>query len=315
MMIGKLIGTMTKGWFVKSIVRGVEMAFRSQNRYRYDGPDNHTRSNGRPKTTHVPIDTPSPMTVQTDAIGNDMDYMDISDAIDGMGDKTNDEQNVIHASDHVETSPSPSPRDMQNDQDGSDVVTDATDVNRDADDDPIRHYDEAASNTKHPSDVSETSKARIAMLQERLAQTEEAQRKAAAYAEHMKHDLANYKRRSEEEQERKRIEAISDIGKVLMPIIDDFERIIEHYRPNGGEQTPPVISGCVNIHKKLLSSLERLGIEQIDPTGEEYDPDIAMAMSHEEVEGVKSNTVFVTYQKGYKIGKKIIRSATVGVAR
>lgn len=313
-MIRRFIGTMTKRWLVKSVIKGVEMAFQLQNRYRYDRYDNYSRFSGQPRTTHVPIDTPTTTNAHANAIRDDMDYMDISDTIDEMKRKMSEKQNTDSSSDYIEIKPSSSPRHMQYEQGNQNVTSNASDATTDADSEPVPHDDDMTAKIKQLSEDNTTLKSQVTALQEKLTQAEEAQKKITLYAEHMKHDLSNYKRRSEEEQERKRAEAISDIGKALMPTIDDFERIIDHCS-NGDEQMQSVASGCANIHKKLLSSLERLGIEQIDPTGEQYDPDIAMAMSHEEVDGVKTNTVFTTYQKGYKIGDKIIRSATVGVAK
>lgn len=130
------------------------------------------------------------------------------------------------------------------------------------------------------------------------------------------HDLANYKKRAEAEKDRARTDAIASVGKAIMPAIDDLERAIDQYAQYENDDTlQSVAAGCENIRKKLLSSLESLGIEQIDPTGKEFNPDEAMAVFHEEHENAAPNTVFATYQHGYKIGDKVIRTAQVGVAK
>lgn len=126
-------------------------------------------------------------------------------------------------------------------------------------------------------------------------------------------DLANYKRRSKDEMRRAREGAISDVGKSVMPAIDDLERVIAQYSDEDGMQA--VASGCEGIRKKLLAALSNIGIEQIDPTGKEFNPDTSMAIAHEQHDGIDSNVVYETYQRGYKIGDKVIRTAMVGVAK
>lgn len=171
--------------------------------------------------------------------------------------------------------------------------------------------------------MSETDelRARVATLQSQLdktnAELNEARESAqdmTNYAARMKHDLENYKRRASEEQERNRIDAIGKVGKSIMPIIDDFERAIDHYA-NGDELQQTFANDCRSINKKLLGALARIGITQLDPTGEDFNPETAMAIKSESIDGQEPGKVFVTYQKGYKMGDKIIRAATVGVTK
>lgn len=157
---------------------------------------------------------------------------------------------------------------------------------------------------------------RIADLSDRLAKALDAEHDAEAKRDQAFKDLSNYKRRMGGEKERARREAVADVGKAVMPAIDDLERVIEHYAAQKDDETlAAVASGCDGIRRKLLGSLSALGIEQIDPTGKEFDPDTSMAIAHEQHDGYEPNTVYATYQKGYKIGDKVIRTATVGVAK
>lgn len=155
----------------------------------------------------------------------------------------------------------------------------------------------------------------VASLSARLDKALAAKQAAEAQRDQAFRDLSNYKRRMEDERERARTDAVSDVGRAVMPAIDDLERVIDHYASQDDPSLVAVASGCDGIRRKLLASLSSLGIEQIDPTGSAFDPDTSMAIIHEDHEGCEPNVVFVTYQKGYRIGDKVIRTAKVGVAK
>ena len=74
--------------------------------------------------------------------------------------------------------------------------------------------------------------------------------------------------------------------------------------------------GLINLRRKFLETLLDMGIEEIDPTGKPFDPNIAEAvMQVEGAEGEEPDTVKQVFQKGYKIKEKIIRYAKVSVIK
>lgn len=99
--------------------------------------------------------------------------------------------------------------------------------------------------------------------------------------------------------------AISEI----LPIFDNFERALE------AETTDETYKqGVEMIFKQFGECLKKLGVEIIDPTGETFDPNIANAVNQIEDPELGENVVAQTFQKGYKIGGKVIRYAMVVVA-
>ena len=68
------------------------------------------------------------------------------------------------------------------------------------------------------------------------------------------------------------------------------------------------------IFNQFNDALEKLGIETIDPMGKEFDPNVAQAINQVEDEKFPPNTVSQVFQKGYKLGDKVIRYAMVVVA-
>ncbi len=95
----------------------------------------------------------------------------------------------------------------------------------------------------------------------------------------------------------------------ILPVYDNFERAV------GAESADETYkSGVQMIFNQFSDMLTKLGIEIIDPTGEEFDPNIANAVNRIEDPELGENVVAQTFQKGYKMGDKVIRYAMVVVA-
>ena len=67
------------------------------------------------------------------------------------------------------------------------------------------------------------------------------------------------------------------------------------------------------IFKQFTDALTKLGIEAIDPVGETFDPNIANAVNQIEDPELGDNVVAQVFQKGYKLGDRVIRTAMVAV--
>ena len=72
--------------------------------------------------------------------------------------------------------------------------------------------------------------------------------------------------------------------------------------------------GVELIFSELNSTLEKLKVEVIAPEGEAFDPNFHSAVMHEDNEAFGENTVSEVFQKGFKLGERVIRPAIVKVA-
>lgn len=99
--------------------------------------------------------------------------------------------------------------------------------------------------------------------------------------------------------------AISDI----LPVYDNFERALQSESSDENFK-----KGVEMIFNNFTETLKKIGVEAIDPIGQEFDPNVAQAINQVEDENYGENTVCQVFQKGYKIGDKIIRYAMVVVA-
>lgn len=119
----------------------------------------------------------------------------------------------------------------------------------------------------------------------------------------------NFRKRSQKEKEAIFSDSKTDIISKFLPVIDNFERAsaaetdLESYK-KGIEMT-------VN---QLLEVFTNLGVEVFGAKGDEFDPNIHNGIMHIDDESLGENVISEVYMKGYKMGDKVIRHATVIVA-
>lgn len=119
-----------------------------------------------------------------------------------------------------------------------------------------------------------------------------------------------YRRRMNEQRDDERKRATEKLVGDLLPVLDDFERSID-YAQNNGESD--LLDGVQKVHTKLVDVLVKCGVEVIDPVGEAFNALEAQAVATVERTDIFDETVQDVYQKGYKMGRKVIRPAMVTV--
>lgn len=121
----------------------------------------------------------------------------------------------------------------------------------------------------------------------------------------------NYRKRTAEEASEMRVRAAEKLMGDLLPVMDDFERAIAHAEGNG---EAGLLDGVKAISTKLSDALGKHGLEAIDPAGDAFDALEHQAVGTVDDASVPDETVAQVYQKGYRLGKKVIRPAMVTIA-
>lgn len=113
-------------------------------------------------------------------------------------------------------------------------------------------------------------------------------------------DMQNMKRRQEEQRSELVQMANAQLLKSLIPIVDNLHRAAEHITDEG-------LTMCLN---NLSTALQNTGLQEIETVGKPFDPDF-----HEAVQSGagEKDTVVEEYEKGYILGKRVIRHAKVMV--
>lgn len=123
-------------------------------------------------------------------------------------------------------------------------------------------------------------------------------------------EFDNFRKRTAKEK----LEAYSDATarciEQLLPVVDNFERAMEAPCSDAQYQ-----SGMEMIFGQIRNFLEKLGVTEIEALGAEFDPNVHNAIKQgEATEEYPEGTVCEVFQKGYKLGDKLIRPAMVAVA-
>lgn len=119
-----------------------------------------------------------------------------------------------------------------------------------------------------------------------------------------------YRRRTAEQREQERLRAGEKLVEKLLPVIDDFERTIDYAEKNG---EAGLIDGVKAVHSKFVNVLETGGVQVINPAGQAFDALECQAVATVDDASVPDETVHEVYQKGYKMGTKVLRAAMVAV--
>ncbi len=119
----------------------------------------------------------------------------------------------------------------------------------------------------------------------------------------------NYRKRSIKEKESIYPEAKAVVVEKFIPLIDNFDRALE-----SAENKDAFYEGVLMVKKLFDEVFETLGVEEIKAVGETFDPNLHNAVMHCEDETVGENTIVEEFQKGYKIGDRVLRYSMVKVA-
>ena len=140
---------------------------------------------------------------------------------------------------------------------------------------------------------------RVAELTAEVAErTADLQRLSAEYA--------NYRRRVDRDREAVLVNARAQFVGELLTVLDDVERAGTH-----GDLTGPFKS----VADKLVSVVQKLGLEPFGVEGEPFDPSVHEAVQHEsaDVTGPTVTVLSSVMRRGYRIGDRVLRPAMVGV--
>lgn len=119
----------------------------------------------------------------------------------------------------------------------------------------------------------------------------------------------NFRKRSVQDKLNAAHEAAAKAALEVISVIDNFERAVEAECTDENYK-----KGVEMIYSQFEGVIAKLGIEEIESTGVEFNPNFHNAVSQIQDESLGENVVAQVYQKGYKIGDRVIRCAMVVVA-
>ena len=152
---------------------------------------------------------------------------------------------------------------------------------------------------------------------EKPAESEQLQaieRKVAELTDLLKRTQAefeNYKKRVERDAASRTQQASERLVSDLLSVLDTLDEAIAD--SNDDSSTHSTKEGLEGIRKQFNQVLRRAGVTEVDTKGP-FDPFVHEAMMREETDSVDEGTILETFQKGYMLGPKVVRTAKVKVS-
>ena len=122
-------------------------------------------------------------------------------------------------------------------------------------------------------------------------------------------DYDNFRKRTVKEKEQSYGNGKADAVEKLLPVYDNLERAL-----NQPTEDEAYKKGVEMTMTQLVGILTGLGVEIFGNVGDQFDPNLHNAVMHNEDETLGENTISQVFQKGFKLGEKIVRFAMVQVA-
>ena len=126
-------------------------------------------------------------------------------------------------------------------------------------------------------------------------------------------DMDNLRKRTIRDIENAHKYALDKFMKELLPVIDSLELGIS--TSDGANDIESHKEGMDLTLKKLLDTLEKFGVNVVDPESEKFNPEKHQAITMQDSEESESGTVLAVMQKGYELNGRLVRPAMVVVAK
>ena len=119
----------------------------------------------------------------------------------------------------------------------------------------------------------------------------------------------NYRKRSIKEKDHIYQDGVADTLTKFLPIYDNLERALQQQTADEAYK-----KGVEMIMTAMKETLSKCGVEVFGEIGETFDPAMHNAVMHVEDENLGENVIESVFQKGFRIGEKVVRFAMVRVA-
>ena len=125
-------------------------------------------------------------------------------------------------------------------------------------------------------------------------------------------EFDNYRKRVERERRAHAEQAVTDLLRELLLVVDDFDLALH---VDADESAASYKKGVELINTKLHDLLRKQGVRPIKAIGEDFDPNLHQAVTHEDSPGHREGEVIEELRRGYTIGDRLLRPAMVKVAK
>ena len=126
-------------------------------------------------------------------------------------------------------------------------------------------------------------------------------------------ELANFRRRTLEDQSIQRLRTTVSVVRSFLPVLDGLEAAVKAGTDEGGDEA--IREGLTMIAERVDSVLKDLKVEKIDSKGEDFNPELHEVMLQVDQPDARQGEIVEEVEKGYRCGDLLVRAARVVVAR
>ncbi len=152
-------------------------------------------------------------------------------------------------------------------------------------------------------------------------QLEELKQRAAKADEHWDRllrttaDFDNFKKRAAREKQDAIKYANESLMQKLVPVLDTFDMALAATQKPQSDAVQALQTGVNMVYQQLKNTLAEAGLEEIEATGKNFDPNLHEAISQQESKDVPEGQVVQQVRRGYKLRDRLLRPASVVVAK
>jgi molecular chaperone GrpE len=128
-------------------------------------------------------------------------------------------------------------------------------------------------------------------------------------------DFDNFKKRAAREKQDAIRYANEGLLEKLVPVLDNFDAALSAAQTSSADGAQSLQTGVAMIFQQLKKVLTESGLEEVDAAGQTFDPNLHEAVSQQESAEVPEGAVLQQLRKGYKLRDRLLRPATVVVAK
>ena len=121
-------------------------------------------------------------------------------------------------------------------------------------------------------------------------------------------EFENYKKRNADLAKKSEEEGVLKAVEKMLPVVDAFDNAFKMVKDEGSKE------GLRIVYDIVIGALHDLGIEEIDALGKDFDPDLHNAVIATE-DSKNAGKVLEVYQKGFRMGDRVVRYSMVRVAK
>lgn len=174
---------------------------------------------------------------------------------------------------------------------------------------PVMEEEKANTEPESAPETPPASEPAAPSAQEALQKLEEENKQLQERVLRQMAEFDNYRKRTVKEKEELTAFVKADCVKPILELLDNFERALNNACSDEAYKT-----GIEMLYHQFVAALEKLGVSEIEAEGKPFDPALHHAVSQIQDENLGENVVSTVYQKGYKLGDRVVRHAMVVVA-